>query len=369
MAEKDYYKILGVSKDASKKEIKKAYKRLAKKYHPDLNKEDPDAVEKFKGVNEAASVLGDDNKRQQYDQFGAAGSQSSGYGQGFGGFDFSDFAGGGGSFDFGDIFDALFGGGGRNRRSAGQQRGSDLRYDLEIELEDAAFGAAKTIIIPRLEQCKKCKGTGAESEADIEICSQCHGSGMVTQMRRTPFGMFQSTTTCPRCRGQGKEIKKECPVCDATGLVKKTRKIEIEIPLGAEDGTRLRVTGEGEAGEKGGPSGDLYVVIHIRPHKIFERHGNDLFLEAQISFTDAALGGEINVPTLDGKAKLKIPSGTQTGTVFRMNGKGILNMRGLGTGSENIKVTIEVPTRLSSKQKKMLEEFDKSLSKKGLFGL
>ena len=366
MAE-DYYKTLGVGRTASAEDIRKAYRELARKYHPDLNKDNPDAVEKFKDINEAASVLGDDNKRQQYDQFGTAGSQAGGFGEGFGGFDYNDFAEG--SFDFGDIFDALFGGGRRRRRSAGPQGGSDLRYDLEIELEDAAFGSRKTIIIPRLERCTKCKGSGAESEADIETCSQCHGSGVVGQIRRTPFGVFQSTTTCPKCRGQGKEIKKECPMCDATGLVKKTRKIDIEIPEGAEEGTRLRVAGEGEAGEKGGPNGDLYVVIHIKQHKMFGRHGHDIFIEIPISFVTAALGGEIEVPTLDGKAKIKIPAGTQTETVFRMKGKGIPNIRGFGTGSENVKIIVEVPTKLSSKQKKLLEEFDKGLKKKGLFGL
>lgn len=365
MAQKDYYDILGVSKEASRTEIKKAYKKLAKKYHPDLNKDNPETAETFKDINEAASVLADEKKRQHYDQFGSEGTQYGGFDSGnFNGFDF----GSGGSFDFGDIFEALFGGRRGRGRGAAPQRGADLRYDLEIELEDAAFGADKTLVIPRLEKCSRCGGSGAESEADIEICGQCHGSGVVNIVKRTPFGVFQSTTTCPKCRGQGKQIKKECPVCDGTGLVKKTRKIEIKIPAGALDGTRLRIAGEGEAGEKGGPNGDLYVVIHVREHKIFERHGDDLFVEVPISFAVAALGGEVDIPTLEGKAELKIPSGTQTETVFRMKGKGIPNLRGLGKGCQNVRVTVEVPAKLSAKQKKLIKEFDKGLKKKNIFG-
>lgn len=362
---KDYYEILGVSRDASKEEIKKAYKKLAKKYHPDLNKDNPEAADKFKEINEAASVLGDDQKRQQYDQFGSAGEQFSGEG-GFGGFDFSDFMSGG-SFDFGDIFDQVFGGG-RRRQRAGPRRGSDLRYDLEIELEDAVFGAKKEIIVPRLETCTKCRGSGAENESDIETCSQCKGTGRMTQTRRTPFGIFQSTTVCNKCRGQGKYIKNECSMCDGTGLVKKTRKIEIEIPPGADDGNQLRVSGEGEAGPKGGPQGDLYVFIHVKPHKIFERRDDDLFLEMPVSFATAALGGEIEVPTIDGKAKLKIPAGTQPGTVFRMKSKGVPSLRGYGRGSQNIQVNVQVPKKLSSKQKKLIREFDKGLEKKSFLG-
>ena len=368
MAQKDYYDILGVSKEASRTEIKKAYKKLAKKYHPDLNKDNDESAEKFKDINEAASVLGDEKKRQHYDQFGSEGTQHGGFdSSNFNGYDFGGF-GSGGSFDFGDIFEALFGGRRGRGRGAGPQRGADLRYDLEIELEDAAFGADKTLVIPRLEKCSRCGGSGAESEADIEICGQCHGSGVVNVVKRTPFGVFQSTTACPKCRGQGKQIKKECPVCDGTGLVKKTRKIEIKIPAGAQDGTRLRIAGEGEAGEKGGPNGDLYVVVHVREHKIFERHGDDLFVEVPISFAVAALGGEIDVPTLEGKAELKIPSGTQTETVFRMRDKGIPNLRGLGKGSQNVRVTVEVPIKLSAKKKKLLKEFDKGLKKKNIFG-
>lgn len=364
MAKKDYYATLGVSKDATKEEIKKCYKKLAKKYHPDLNKEDPEAAEKFKEVNEAASVLGNDEKRSQYDRFGTAGPGGGGYD--FSGSDFSDFAD---SFDFGDIFDMFFGSG-RRQGSRGPKRGSDLLYELEIDLEDAVFGAGKTITIPRNEKCSRCKGSGAERESDIETCGTCHGSGTVTQTRRTPFGIMQTSGICPSCRGQGKTIKHECPICDGTGLVRKTRKIEIEIPKGAEDGIRLRVSGEGEAGEKGGSSGDLYVVLHIKEHAVFTRHNNDLYIEVPISFVIAALGGSIDVPIIEGKtAELKIPSGTQPGTIFRMRGKGVPSLRGFGAGSQNVKVNVEVPKKLNSKQKKMLKEFDKSFDKKGLFGL
>jgi molecular chaperone DnaJ len=358
---KDYYKILGVSRDASRDEIKRAYKRLAKKYHPDLNKE-AGAAEKFKEINEAASVLADDKKRQQYDQFGTTAEQFGGYD--FGGFDFADFMNG--SFDFGDIFDNIFGGGFRNVRT-GPRHGANLRFDLEIELEDAAFGTTKHIVIPRLETCDKCNGLGAKSGSDVVACDVCDGTGTKKQTRRTPFGMFSMTTTCPKCHGEGETIKHPCPHCDGTGRVERNSKLEIKIPAGVEEGTKLRIAGEGEAGVKGEPSGDLYVVIHIKPHKIFERHGNDIYLEAPISFTQAALGGEIEVPTLKGKSKLKIPSGTQTDTIFRMKGKGIPSLHGYGTGSQNVRVIVQVPERLSARQKELLKEFDKEGKKKGFF--
>src|SRR3989344_1393043 len=255
--EKDYYKILGVSKNATKEDVKAAYKKLAKQYHPDINKSH-DSAEKFKEINEAAAVLGDEQKKAQYDQFGTAGEQFAG----FQGFDFSDFMSdiGGFGFDFDSIFENFFGGGygGRTRR---RQRGSDLRYDLEIEMEDAAFGATKTISVPRLEECEKCHGTGAEKDSDIVSCQECNGRGVQTRTQRTPFGLFSTTTTCRKCRGQGKYIKNECSNCDGKGIVRKTRKIEVKIPEGAFDGTNLRIQGEGEAGT-GMPSGDLYIVVH-----------------------------------------------------------------------------------------------------------
>lgn len=368
--DKDYYKILGVEKSATKEEIKKAYKKLAKKYHPDLNKENPESVEKFKEINEAAAVLGDDEKRGQYDQFGSTYEQFSG-GKGF---DFSDFgfdAGGfsGGMFDFGDIFDQLFGagfGGGRRARRT-SRRGSDLRYDIEVTLEEAAEGVEKHITIPRLSKCDECNGSGAKSDSDIVDCPDCGGSGAVRKTQRTPFGMFSTTTTCRKCHGQGKYIKEECPVCDATGVVKETRKLEINIPEGAEEGTNLRVRGEGEAGQKGAESGDLFIIIHVKDHDVFERQGDDIFVDVTIPFATAALGGEIQVPTLKGNAKLKIPSGTQSETVFKMRNLGIPYLHGSGKGDELVKVDIGVPKKLTSQQKRLLQEFDELSKKRGIF--
>jgi molecular chaperone DnaJ len=359
MAEKDYYKILGVSKDASKEEIKKAYKKLAKKYHPDINK-DNDAAEKFKEINEAASVLGNDQKRQRYDQFGttANGFNNS---QGFDYSDFSSFAEG---FDFEDIFDSFFGGNfGFGRRQSRQRSGSDLRYDIEIELEDAAFGTKKSIIVPKLDTCPECDGKGAKSNEDIETCPDCHGSGYVKKQTRTPFGIFATTTECRKCSGSGKFIKNPCRKCSGSGRVEVEKKITVEIPAGISDNNRIRLTGEGEAGFKGAPNGDLYVVVHINSHKIFEREGDDIHLEMPISFSIAALGGEIDVPLLKGKTKLKIPPGTQTDTIFRLKDKGIPHLHGSGKGSEMVKVIIQTPRRLSKKQKELLEEFRKEEKK------
>lgn len=363
MAKKDYYEILGVSKDASKEDIKKAYKRLAKKYHPDINKEDGSA-EKFKEINEAASVLGNDEKRANYDRFGTA-DVSGGFGGGgqdFSGFDFSDFFGGG----FDDVFEGLFGGG--RRRRAGPQRGSDLRYDLEIELNDCAFGAEKHIVIPRMATCDRCEGTGAQNPSDVKNCDVCSGTGVEKRVQRTPFGLFQQTGPCSKCHGEGKIVKEPCPVCDGDGRVQKNTKIEIDIPKGADNGTKLRVRGEGEAGQKGGGSGDLYVVLHVKEHDTFEREENDLNVDIPISFAQACVGDEIQVPTLEGKAKLKIPAGTATDTIFRMKGKGIPSLRGYGTGSENVRVVVQVPKKLTKKQKEILKEFDK-LGGKKKFGL
>jgi molecular chaperone DnaJ len=366
MAEKDYYKTLGVSKDATKEEIKKAYKKLAKKYHPDVSsKEDGDTAEKFKEVNEAAAVLGDDDKRAKYDQFGSAGAQGFGGAQGF---DFSNFGSGGG--DFGDIFDQLFSGG-RGRRSSHQRyqprRGNDLLYSLTIDLEDAAFGAKKEITIPRLEKCPKCEGSGAKSKEDVVKCPDCDGSGYTRQERRTPFGYFSTTAPCDKCKSTGEFIKEECTECDGTGLVKKTRKIEVDIPKGVENGMKLRILGEGEAGQKGAQQGNLYVELNIKEHKIFQRDDDDLHLEVPISFAQAALGSEIEIPTLDSKAKLKIPSGTQTNTLFRMRGKGMPHLRDSYHGDQMVKVVVKVPEKLTKKQKELLKEFDKTDSSKSLF--
>ncbi len=364
MPTKDYYKILGVEKNATKEEIKRAYKNLAKKYHPDLNK-DPGAADKFKEINGAAAVLADDEKRSQYDQYGATAD----VGKGFEGFDFSDFMSSGAGFDFDDIFESFFGGGSfRSTRRRGPSRGNDLRYDLEITLEEAAAGATKQIIVQRLEQCAKCHGSGAESSSDIVNCPDCNGSGVQRRTQRTPFGLFSTTATCGKCRGQGKYIKNECTACDGTGVVKNTRKLEIKVPAGAEEETNLRVAGEGEAGGKGAASGDLYIIIHVREHSVFERHDDDIYVKVHIPFTIAALGGEVEVPTLSGKANLKIPAGTQSSTIFRMKGKGIPYLHGHGQGNENVEVIVEVPDKLTKRQKELLQEFEKeNKDKKGFF--
>ncbi len=359
MPAKDYYKILGVEKNASKEEIKTAYKKLAKKYHPDLNKE-PNSAEKFKEINEAASVLADDQKREQFDKYGTAGEQ-------FSGSDFRDFNAGDFGFNFDDIFESFFGGGfsGSRPSSRGRRRSADLRYDIEITLEEAAFGATREIEIARLERCPECKGTGAESPSDIITCPECNGAGAVRRTQRTPFGLFQTTTTCRKCSGSGKSIENECRKCDGTGIVRKTRKLEIKIPEGAEHGTNLRIRGEGNS--DGENSGDLYVVLHQKEHEILERHGNDIYIKIPIPFASAALGGEIEVPTLKGTAVLKIPAGTQSNTIFKMKDKGIPYLHGDGIGSEKVEVVIDVPEKLSKKQKELLEEFEKENKKKGLF--
>ena len=363
---KDYYKTLGIESNATKEQIKKAYKRLAKKYHPDLNKS-KDADEKFKEINEAAAVLADDEKRTKYDQYGTTAEQFS---RGSEGFDFSDFMSdvSDAGFDFDSIFEGFFGGRSPFRQKRGPRRGADLRCDMEITLNDAAEGAKRHIVIPRLESCTKCHGSGAESESDIVSCPDCNGSGSKKITQRTPFGLLSTTTTCGKCTGQGKYIKEECVVCDGTGVVKKTRKLEINVPAGAEEGTNLRVHREGEAGEKGAEPGDLYVIIHLKEHEIFERHGDDIYVKIPIQFTIAALGGEIEVPTLDGKAKLKIPAGTQNNTIFRMKGKGIPYLHDHDRGDENVEVIIDVPERLSKKQKELLKEFEQASKKKGFFG-
>ncbi len=358
---KDYYETLGVERGASKEDIKKAYKRLAKEYHPDLNKEDPDAEKKFKEINEAASVLGDDKKRQHYDQFGTAGEQF-----GSGGFDFSDFANFdifSEHFDFGDIFDTFFGGRGAGSRQRGRRarRGNDLRTDVEITLEDAAQETERTLTVTKAETCETCNGSGARDSGSIVTCTGCGGSGMTRQTRRTPFGMFATSMTCDDCRGRGELIKDVCRTCHGSGTEEKQRRITVTIPAGVESGMQLRVSGQGEAGERGSPPGDLYVFVHIKPHEHFERDGQDIHHETTISFATAALGGEIKVPTLTGNATLKIPAGTQTNTMFRMRGKGLPSLHGYDRGDENVRVFIDVPRKLSKKARELLRQLDREL--------
>lgn len=357
---KDYYSILGVGKDASREDIKKAYKRLAKQHHPDLNKNDPNASEKFKEINEAAAILGDDTKRKHYDTYGTAESGGQGGFEGFSGFDFSNA---GFEMDFGDIFESFFGGG-QSRRRGGAHRGSDLRYDLEITLKEAATGVSKSISIPKSIQCAHCHGSGAASTADVVSCSTCHGNGVVRRTQRTPFGLFQTQTTCPDCRGQGTSIRNPCTTCHGRGVVHKTSTIELDIPKGSFSGMQLRVRGEGEAGERGAQTGDLYVVIRVAEDEVFERVDNDIVVQVPLTFVQAALGAEIEVPTLTGQANLTIPPGTQSGTTFRIKGKGIPDIEGGAVGAELVKVIVEIPTKLTKEQRELLLEFDKSYIKK-----
>jgi molecular chaperone DnaJ len=354
---KDYYKLLGVEKGATKEEIKKAFKKLALKYHPDRAPEEKKQAyeEKFKEFNEAVSVLGDEKKRQQYDQFGSdafkGGAGQGGFHQGF---DFSDIMSqfrSGAHGDFEDVFDSLFGGSGRRRSRA--RRGNDLVYETEIELPEAAKGANQEVQLNKLEHCEECKGKGANK---FEKCHHCNGSGHVRRTQRTPFGLFQQTGPCPYCHSKGELPQDSCSDCSGEGLVRKKKKIEIKIPAGVEDGMRLRLAGEGEVGEAGGPSGDLYVIIHVNEHKYFERENDDLHLTVPISYTQAIMGDKIEVPTIDGKAILKIPAGTDSETVFRMREKGMPHLRGSGSGDQMVKVKIEVPKKVSKAQKDLLKK-------------
>lgn len=365
MSEKrDYYEVLGVQKGASDDELKKAYKKLARKYHPDLNRDDPKtAEEKFKEVNEAYDVLKDPQKRAQYDQFGHAAFEGGaggggGYG-GFGGFGGGGFSGGDfGGFDFGDIFGDIFGGGGRRgARRQGPERGADLRYDLELTFEEAAFGKETELRVPRTENCEKCHGTGAAPGSEPETCPKCHGSGQVQTVHNTPLGRMMSSSTCDRCHGSGKIVKNPCPDCGGRGQKRVERKIKVKIPAGVGEGSRIRVSGGGEAGLRGGQSGDLYVYIFVKQHKFFTRNETDVYSEVPISFVQAALGDTVQVPTLHGQIELKIPAGTQSGKQFRLRGKGIPKLRGDGNGDHYVKVKVLTPQKLTEKQKKLLQEF------------
>ncbi len=360
MSNKDYYKTLGLEKGASKEQIKKAYKKLAKKYHPDLNKDNPEAESKFKEINAAASVLGDDKKRQQYDQFGSEGMNYGQGGAGFGGGFGSGFEG----FDFNDIFDSFFGGrgggfGGGRRR--GPQQGADLRYDIEITLEDAAKGMSKKVKMKKNATCESCEGHGG---TEVSTCSMCKGAGQVMRQQRTPFGMFQTQSTCPQCKGSGESYKHECKTCKGAGATIQEKTIKITIPAGIESSTRLRISKEGEPGEPGAPPGDLYVYVHIKAHDVFERNHDDLYIEVPISYFQAVKGDSIEIPTILSKAKLKIPSGTQPGTLLRMKGEGMPHLRGSGSGDQYVKIQIEVPKKISKKQKEHLEAYEKAFKDK-----
>lgn len=348
MSKRDYYEVLGVSKSATKDELKKAYRKLSKQYHPDINKE-PGADEKFKEVKEAYEVLSDDQRKAHYDQFGHT-DPNQGFGGGGAGFE------GFGGFE--DIFSTFFGGGGSRRRDPNAPRqGADLQYTMTLAFEDAVFGKETTIEIPREEPCDTCDGSGAKPGTKVETCSHCQGTGQLNVEQNTPFGRIVNRRVCHHCSGTGKNIKHKCSTCGGDGKVQKRRKINVKIPAGIDDGQQLRVSGQGEPGVNGGPPGDLYVVFVVRSHEFFERDGDDIYCEMPVTFVQAALGDEVEVPTLHGKVKLKVPAGTQTGTKFRLKGKGIPNVRGYGTGDQHIIVKIVTPTKLTEKQKQLLTEF------------
>lgn len=355
MSKRDFYEVLGLERSASAEEIKKAYRRLAKQYHPDFNKDDSETAKKFNEIKEAYDVLSDPQKRDQYDRFGHQAGFNGGP-DGFGGAGQGGFGFGGG---IDEIFEQFFGGmtgaGGR-RRPPGPEQGNHLRYDMDITLEQAFSGEDKVITIPRTEACDECNGSRAKAGTSPETCSTCRGSGQQQFARNTPFGRFMSTQPCTACRGEGSIVREPCPTCSGQGRVVKESKIEIKIPAGIEDGSRLRVSGGGEAGIRGGPPGDLYVVIRVRPHKQFKRKGSDLYMDVPISISQAALGVEMEVPALDGTADLRVPEGTQHGTVFRLKGRGMPHLRGSGKGDLRVNVKVTVPKRLNNRQKELLAE-------------
>ena len=360
---RDYYEILGVAKTASEEEIKKAYRNLAKKYHPDMNQGDKGAESKFKELNEAYEVLGDKDKKAKYDQFGHAGVDPNGFGGAGGGFGGGGFSGFGGSGGFEDIFDMFFGGsgggfgGGGARRKSGPQKGADLKYELEIEFEEAAFGVKKDVHVTRNETCNDCKGTGAKAGSSVETCRACGGSGEIRYTQSTVFGRVVNVKPCDECQGEGKVIKEPCPQCKGRGNIRRSRKITIDIPAGVDTGSVMPLRGEGEPGLKGGSNGDLYIYMRVKPHKLFKREGINLYCEMPISFTQAALGDEIDVPTLEGKMKYSIPEGTQTGTTFRIKNKGIPSLKNKIRGDLYFTVKVSVPKKLSEQQKELLRQY------------
>ena len=355
---RDYYEVLGVSKGASEDEIKRAYKKLARKYHPDMNPGDKEAEEKFKEVNEANEVLSDPDKKARYDQFGFAGvdpNYGAGGGYGAGGFDFGDL---------GDIFGSFFGGGfggGGQRRRNGPQRGESIRMSVSVDFTEAAFGCEKEVTVERSEQCPTCKGSGCAPGTTPEVCPDCHGSGAVTQSQRTPFGVMQTQAVCGKCRGTGKIIHQPCPDCHGSGRARKRKTVKVNIPAGIDNGQTISLRGQGHAGKNGGPNGDLLITVMVKPHDIFRREGTSVFCEAPITFTQAVLGAEMEIPTIDGKVKYTIPEGTQTGTVFRLRGKGIPVLNGHGRGDQYVTVTIETPRGLNREQKEALKKFSETL--------
>ena len=365
---RDYYEVLGVDRSASDDEIKKAYRKLAKKYHPDLNPGDKEAEAKFKEVNEAYEVLSDSTKRQRYDQFGHAGVDPNfgaggggGFGGGFGGFD---------DVDLGDIFNSFFGGGGGFGGGSRQSNpnapipGEDLRVHVTLSFEEAAFGCKKEVSVNRVESCPDCHGTGCEPGTTAEICPDCHGSGYVTVQQRTMLGVMRSQQPCKHCGGKGKIIHQPCPKCGGKGMIRHRKTIKVSIPAGIDNGQTISLRAQGNAGKNGGPAGDLLIVVSVRPHEIFRREGTSVLCEAPITFTQAVLGAELEIPTIDGKVKYTIPEGTQSGTTFRLKGKGIPGLNGRGRGDQYVTVNIETPRNLNREQKEALKKFSESLGEK-----
>ncbi len=367
---RDYYEVLGVQKGCSDDELKKAYRKVAKKYHPDLNPGDAEAEAKFKEANEAYAILSDAEKRQRYDQFGHAGVDPNfgAGGAGAGGFDFSEF---------GDIFDTFFGGGGgfgggfggfggstRTRNPNGPIRGNNVNISINLSFIEAAKGCKKTININRMVRCEECNGSGAAAGTQPEVCPDCHGTGQVMTQQRTPFGMMQSARPCSKCGGTGKIIKDPCKKCNGMGRSRKAVKLEVSVPAGIDDGQTFVLRGQGDDGLNGGPSGDVNVTVSVRKDPLFERDGYDVWCDVPITYCQAVLGAEVTVPTIDGKVSYNVPEGTQPGTVFRLRNKGISYINGRGRGDQYVRVNIEVPTNLSSKQKEALKEFDGQCSDK-----
>ena len=364
MADKrDYYEVLGVDRNASEDEIKKAYRQAAKKYHPDLNPGDKNAEAKFKEVNEAYEVLSDREKKARYDQYGHAGVDPNfGAGGAYGGSGFGGFSGDFG--DLGDLFGSIFGGGFGGRRASpnAPRRGGDVRLNLNLTFEEAAKGCKKTVRVSVIENCADCSGTGARKGTSPETCPTCHGHGSVVQIQRTPFGQMQTQRVCERCRGTGKIVKDPCPTCSGKGKVRRSRDLEVTVPAGIDDGQILSLGGRGDAGVNGGPAGDLHITVSVRPHPLFERHGYDVYCEEPVTFVQAALGGEIEVPTLDGKVNLKIREGTQPGDEYKLKGRGIPILRSTGRGDQYVRIKVEVPRSLNGEQKKKLQELDGALN-------
>ncbi len=353
---KDYYEVLGVDRDADQDEIKKAYRKLAKEYHPDRS-DDPNAGEKFKEISEAYDILSDPEKRKKYDRYGHAGIGEDDFS-----FDYDDFSGAdfGGFGNIDDIINMFFGNGrarSRAGRSRRQSQGSDLQYRLEIDFEEAVFGTEKQITIPREVNCEKCDGSGSEPGSSTRTCPECNGRGRVRQTQRTPLGQMVRTGVCERCQGEGQIIENPCTECNGSGTKRERSTVTINIPAGIEDGNQLRMSGEGQAGERGAPAGDLYIIVNVKDHEIFERRGDDIHVEVPINFVQAALGDEIEVPTVDGEVKFRIPEGTQPGDVLRLRNKGVPRLRGSGRGDQLIHAKVVIPRSLNQEQRELLEEF------------